>query len=294
MRMGWWRRNSNTVLTVVSITSFVGALVTTARAAPKIAKKIEKIPKAKSVKVELAPGLYSHEIAPVTKKEYAVEVVKACFPECVTPLIFSAVTVASIVGCKRQYSNNQALIASSYTMTKRMYDQHKEKINKIINDINVLDPSNPSALSEIEVSKNIGPDEKDLDVFFLEYSGRRFKSTRANVEEALCCLDEQFQMTGSVSFNDLYLYLGIAETKLGVEHGFIDYKRIDYPDHQESEHVDWEIRGVTRSTGIDNKESDKLEQEGEVIYLISFENGLEDVALYREIVDYEHQVMHSL
>lgn len=287
-------RNSNKILTIVEIVGFVGSLATTARAAPKVADKIKKLPRVRHVKNEVAPGVYSHEIEQIPNKERALMIARACFPECITPLIFSSVTLCAMVGTRRQFVNQQTAIASSYTMAKRLYDENKEKVNKLINDISPLDPNNPSALAAVEESMNGDPKDRN-EVFFLEYSGRRFKSSRADVEEALELLDEQFQKTGLIKFNDLYLYLGIAESKLGVENGFIDWYRLNYPDHQESEHLEWEIRGVTRATGINPEDAKKLEDNGEVIYMISFANTLEgNISFYQELVAAEEEYSRSL
>lgn len=289
-----FRHNSNKILTIVEIVGFVGALATTARAAPKIKKKIDQIPPVKDVKIELATGLYSHEIQPITTKEKAVQVVRACFPECITPLIFSSVTLCAMIGSRRQYISQQAALASSYTMFKRLYDENKEKVDELMNDISPFDQNNPTATAAVEESMNGDPKDRN-DIFFLEYSGRRFKSSIADVEEALELLDEQFQKTGIVKFNDLYLYLGIAETKLGVDNGFIDWFRLNNPEHQESEHLEWTIRGVTKATGINVEDAKKLEDNGDVIYMISFANTFErNVDFYQELSAYEEEYSHSL
>lgn len=277
--MSWWERNSNTVLTAVELIGFVGAMVTTAIAAPKVKKKIEEI----DIPEE------------ATIKQKAVIYVRTVGRECITPIVFTAVTLGAMAGCKRQYAAaNQAAIASSYTMAKRLYDENKERVNEIMDDICPLDSENPSAFNGIEESMNGNPEDRN-DIFFLEYSGRRFKSSLADVEEALALLDEQFQKESIVSFNALYLYLGIAESKLGVDNGFIDWFRLNVPDHQESEHIEYTIRKVTRATGINAEEAKKLEDAGEYIYMISFSNALEpNVTLYHEIKALEDDYSHSL
>lgn len=286
--MNWWKRNSNTVLTVVEIVGFVGTIVSTARAAVKISSKPEYYASKqnkKLVKVELAQGVYTEKFEDKTKTEQAVQFVKACFPEAITPLIFGSVTVASMIGTRHQYVSQQAGIASLYTMSKRMYDEHKDKVNELMNDICPLSEENPTALDNIEESMNGKPEDRN-DIFFLEYSGRRFKSSLPDVEEALALFDDQFRKDGGCAcFNDLYVYLGIAETKLGVANGFCDEKRMNNPyiPKEEWEHINWTIRKVTRATGINAEDSKKLEDNGNYIYMISFNNYFTDVQFYEDM-----------
>lgn len=269
--MTWWKRNSNTVLMIVELVGFVGTVVTTAIAAPKVAKKIESIDISKD--------------DPIPKK--AVKTVRAVGRDCVTPLIFGTITISAMIGCKRQYMSQQAAIASSYTMFKRMYDENKEKVNEALDDICPLDLKNPSAFDEIEVSMNGDPDNRN-DIFFLEYSGRRFKSSLSDVKEALDIFDEQFLKSGCASFNDLYVYLGIAETRLGAEYGFADMKRMNNPYCPESDwdHIEYDIRKVTKATGINAEDAQRLEESGKYIYMISFNNYSTDVAFYQDMCNW--------
>ena len=288
--MTWWRRNSNTVLTIVEVVGFVGTIVSTVRATSKISEKPEwiafKMDK-KIEKEELAPGVYTERFRDKTIKERTVDLTKAVFPEAITPLIFGTVTMAAMVGTRHQYVSQQTAIASSYTMAKRLYDENRERVNEIMNDIRPLDPENPSALDDIEVSMNGDPDNRN-DVFFLEYSGRRFKSSVADVEEALDLFNEQFRKSGCAAFNDLYVYLGIAETKLGADNGFCDLGRMYNPaiPEEEWENVEWSIRKVTTATGINAEDSKRLEDNGKFIYMISFNNYLTDVAFYQDMCNW--------
>lgn len=287
--MNWWERNSNTVLTGLELVGFVGAIITTAMAAPKVKEKLDDIPKVRTKKVELVKGVYTDELEPIPVKERAVMIVRSVGRDCITPIIFSTVTISAMIGANRNCAAiQQAAIASSYTMAKRLYDENKEKVNAIMDDICPLDKDNPSALTGLEESRNGDPKDRK-DIFFLEYSGRRFKSSIADVEEALELADEQFQKTGILSFNNLYLYLGIAESKLGVDNGVIDWFRLNNPEHQESEHLEWSLRAVTKDPETDPDKAD------DVIYMIELANSLEtNLELYREIAAYEDDYSHSL
>ncbi len=277
--MSWWKRNSNTVLTAVELIGFVGAMVTTAIAAPKVKKKIDEIDIPKEA----------------TIKQKAVIYVRTVGRDCLTPIIFTAVTLGAMAGCKRQYAAaNQAAIASSYTMAKRLYDENKERVNEIMDDICPLDSENQSTFESVEISKNGNPEEAD-EVFCLEYSGRRFKSKECWVREGLDLSSEHFQNDPIISWNDIYLYLGIAPTKMGADNGFIDDKRVNFPEHQESDHLEYELRKVTRATGIDEEESKRLEKNGDYIWLISFSNQhQQNLSFYHELKAFEEDYSHSL
>lgn len=289
--MNWWKRNSNTIFTIVEFVGFVGTVVSTARATTKITKKLEyhnAKQNKKLAKVELAPGVYTEEFREKTAKEKAVDWTRALFPEIVTPLIFGTITVTAMCCKQHQYVSQQTAIASSYTMAKRLYDENREKAKEIMDKINPFDTENETMCDNIEESMNGDPENRN-DIFFLEYSGRRFKSNLADVQEALDLFDEQFKKSGCACFNDLYVYLGIAETKLGADNGFADMGRMNNPILPESEwqSIEWDIRKVTKATGINAEDSVKLEENGKYIYMISFNNYLVDVAFYQDMCNWE-------
>ena len=61
---------------------------------------------------------------------------------------------------------------------------------------------------------------KGTTLCFEGYSGRLFYSCREEVERAIGNLNEAYEITGSACLNDLYRYLGIAETYFGEQHGW--------------------------------------------------------------------------
>lgn len=256
--MTWWKQNGNTVLTFVEFIGFVGTVVTTAMAAPKVYEKIKEMDISKE---NLTP-----------KK--AIQVVRTVGKDCLKPFIFATVTVGAMAGCKRQYSN-QAAIASAYTVGKHLYDEHKEKIQEIMDDI-CPEPKT----TDIEESI-IGDPKKRNKVFFLEYSGRRFIGDPEAIENALYELDDYYQLVGLLSGNDIYNSLGIVETKLGVDNGFADCKRLNNPEFQESDHLDWSINDVTG-------------EDGKTIGVISFSNYLDNVVFYQTFIDQEKELFDSL
>lgn len=282
--MNWWKRNSNTIFTIVEFVGFVGTVVSTARATSRIIKKPEyqaTQQDKKLVKVELAQGVYTDELREKTIKDKVVDWTKALFPEVVTPFIFGTITLTAMCCKQHQYASQQAAIASSYTMAKRLYDENRDKVNQLMDEIDPLDTENPTAFDNIEESMNGTPGNRN-DIFFLEYSGRRFKSSLSDVKEALELFDEQFKKSGCACFNDLYVYLGIAETKLGADNGFADMGRMNNPILPESEwqSIEWEIRKVTKCTGIN------AEENGKCIYMISLNNYLVDVTFYQDMCNW--------
>ena len=158
-----------------------------------------------------------------------------------------------------------------------MYDENKERIKEIVNDISP-DTSDPAFFDNIEESKNGFPDKEKKDIFYLEWSGRRFKSTLSDVEEAIRFAVDQYNQKGCISFNNFYLYLGINETKLGVENGFADMGRMNDPNYPEK---DWEPLDIYIREIKDPK------HKGKVIYMICTGNSVEHVWWYEALFDYE-------
>lgn len=294
--MNWWDRHGNTVLTVIEFIGFVGTVTTTAMAAPKIKQKLDCRRRKKIVKQELVPGVSTEYIEDLEFKENAVEIARCVFPECLTPLIFGTVTVAAMIGCKKQYSS-QAEMAAFYTMGKRIYDEKKDKIQEVMDGINPFESNDSLYFDNIEESQNGEPGNND-EIFMLEYSNRRFKSKRALVEEALELASDEFFDMGNLLWNELYLYLGIAESKLGAYMGFADAERMDDPNLPRGDRgpLYWDIKDVICGEGINADESKKLQEQGKTISVISFGNIPEDIAWFREITDYDmtHELNLSL
>jgi len=279
--MNWWQRNSNTVLTIVEFVGFVGTVVSTGLAVSKISKKFEyeEFKKKKVVeKTEFVPGVSGDQIRDKTVKERSVDFVRAIFPEAVTPLIFGSVTIATMIGRKCQYSAvQQALIATAYPMGKRLYDEHKDEIKKAMDDICPLDAKDPEQFDNIEVSKNGSPENRN-DIFMFEWSGRRFKSSVPDVDESIELCKQQFKEQGCISFNDIYLYHGINESKMGVENGFADMGRMNHPNLPDGE---WEDLDIYRR--------EVESPDGRVIHMICVGNSVEHVWWYQALFDYEGQ-----
>lgn len=249
----------NKVLTVVELIGFVGTIITTARAAPIVARKLESIDISEDA----------------TLPQKAITYTKAVGKDCVTPLIFSTVTLSAMLAKDHQY-RSQAAIASSYTLGKRLYDENRERIKKVMNDI-CPDTEDPKFFDNIEESRN-GEAKNRKDIFYLEWSGRRFKSSFSDVTEALELAKQQYNEQGCISFNNLYLYLGIVETKCGVENGFADMGRMNHPNLPEG---DWE------PLDIYIREIANPKKEDQVIYMICSGNNIEHVWWYQALFDYE-------
>ena len=276
--MNWWKKNSNTVLTVIEFVGFVGAMVSTVRATSKIINKPEfqEFKKRKRVeKIEYAPGVTGDQIVDKTFKERVVDFCRAIFPEAITPVVCSAATLGCMIGRKSQYS--ALFLSSAYPVGKRMYDEHEEEIKKIMNDISPLDTTDPEQFDNIEVSKNGSPENRN-DIFMFEWSGRRFKSSIPDVDESIELCKRQFKEQGCISFNDIYLYNGINESKMGVENGFADMGRMNHPELPDGE---WEELDIYRR--------EVKGPDGKVIHMICVGNSVEHVWWYQALFDYEGQ-----
>ena len=259
--MTWSKNKTNGVLTLVEFVGFVGTVISTARAAPRIARKIEDVDISEDTTIPQKAIIYTRAIG----------------KDCITPLIFSTVTVTAMLAKDHQHKS-QAAIASSYTLGKRLYDENRERIKQVMNDISP-DTDNPNFFDNIEESRN-GEPKNRKDIFYLEWSGRRFKSSKADVIEALELAKEQYNKRGCISFNDLYLYLGIVETKCGVQNGFADMGRMNHPElpKEEWDPIDIYIREV-----------ENPKKEGQIIYMICAGNSIEHVYWYEQILDLEER-----
>lgn len=191
------KNNSSTILSGLAVVGVVGTAVMVARATPKA---VEKLNNAKAEKGE-----------ELTK----LEAVVVAGPAYIPVLAVGASTIACIVGANILNKRQQASLASAYVLIENSYKNYRNKAKEIygedadtrIRDSIVIDERNGKTACAPWVS---GPDlSGDRILFYDEFGHRFFEATVPEVLNAEYHVNRQMAISGVVSVNEFYEYLGL-------------------------------------------------------------------------------------
>lgn len=211
------KSNLPTILVGASVVGVVGTAICSHNAALKTSTLLEDI-KSKS--------------SEVTKKEIITKLI----PIYALPIGVGLLTVASIVFSSKVQTMRYEGLLASYFMAGNTYKKYRESAKKVYGD-------NADELIKAEMADNmyVGADglyinipdyntKDEIKLFYESVSNRYFKSTTANVLNALYHLNRQLMLMGGVELNTYYEYLGLKPIHEGYDIGWSMEKLFDYGD----------------------------------------------------------------
>lgn len=183
------RRNSSTILTCVGAIGVVATSVMAVKATPKALQLIDKAEEEKGEKLS------------------KWETVKVAGPVYIPATITGAATVACIVGSNVINKRQQATLMSAYALLDNSYKEYKKKVDELYGE-----EAGEKVREEIAKDKYAGDgtlEDDSKELFYDFYSGRYFESTQEDVLKAEYMTNRELYVTGYVSVNDFYEYLGL-------------------------------------------------------------------------------------
>lgn len=208
------KRNSGTILTIVSSIGVVASIIATSRAAPKAIRLLDEAEKDKGKKL--------------SKPEKIKIVAGTYLPVC---LIGSA-TIACMVSANILSYTKQANMASAYALLDQTYKDYRRKVvqmygeemdHKIIEAI-AVDRSKVVSISASYMGESI---DLTLDkystqsiLWYEEHSKRFFEATLNQVLSAEYHLNRNYILRGYASINELYEFLGLEPVEWGESLGW--------------------------------------------------------------------------
>lgn len=198
---------SPSILTGLSIASGVTAVVLSAQGTIKAVKIIEE-----------------------KNLESKTEIIKECW-KCYIPAATATVTsVACAIGSNSVNAKRNAALAGAYALSADALKTYKEKTKELIGEKKMSD-----VRDKIAECQDFNTDGKTVimtgkgDVLIKEMSsGQYFRGTMEAVQSAINQANRDLVTDGSISLNDMYYYLGLAQTSIGsklywkIDDGFID------------------------------------------------------------------------
>lgn len=197
------KRNASTILTCVSAIGVVATTAMAIKATPKVMTLIEN---AKEEKGE-----------ELTK----LELVKVAGPAYIPTILTGAATITCIFAANIINKRQQAALMSAYALLDQSYKEYKNKVDELYGE-----EAGEKVRAEIVKNKYTG-DHKPLDnnkeLFYDFYSGRYFESTKEMVMWAQYETNRTLAITGAVSVNEFYDYLGAGEVKPLPEYEYVGW-----------------------------------------------------------------------
>lgn len=194
------KRNASTILTYAGGVGVVATSILAVKATPKAMKLLEQ---AKEEKGE-----------DLTK----LEVVKVAGPSYIPSIVMGASTLACVFGANIFSKRQQAALISAYTLLDNSYKEYKNKVEELYGG-----DANKNIRAEIAKDKYNESDlewEDDKQLFYDDFSGRYFESTKEKVQYAEYILNKNLAVTSYVCLNEFYDLLEIDEIDGGDELGW--------------------------------------------------------------------------
>lgn len=190
----FWQRNSSTVLTCMAGVGVVGTAVLAAKATPKALALIEE------AKEEKEDDLTT------------LETVLVAAPAYIPAVVTGAATLICLFGANALNKRQQAALTSAYALLDNSYKEFKAKVQEVYGEEGLNRIRSEIAKDHYDESVRTS-DEKQL--YFDEWSGRWFESTKADVMAAQYELNRIMISDGGVYLNEWYDLVGLELTEAG-------------------------------------------------------------------------------
>lgn len=193
------RKNSSTILTVVSASGVLATTVMAVKATPKALELLDGAKKEKGDELTIA------------------ETVKAAWKPYIPAAITGLSTIACIFGANHLSTRNQASLMSAYAVLDSSFREYREKTKELYEE--KADKNIRNEVVKMKYDKNmVLDDEKEL--FFDFVSMRYFESTFDEVLRAERVFNENLMMSGFACLNEYYDILGIPRVDYGYQLGW--------------------------------------------------------------------------
>lgn len=202
------KRNAPTILTCAGGVGVVATAVTAVKATPKAMRLLEA---AEEVKGE-----------ELTKLEKA----RIAGPIYIPSIAIGVSTIVCIFGANALNQRQQAAITSAYALVNNSYKEYKKKIEELYgeeaNDIVV------GAIAKDKYEDADIPVEDEKELFYDDFSGRYFRSTIEDVQQAEYQINRDLIMRDYATLNEFYDWLELPHIDAGDTLGWSTCMNFDY------------------------------------------------------------------
>lgn len=219
------KKHSPEILITMGVTGLVSAGVMGVRATPKALMIIEEEKERINHELYVLAEDTGERYEPIDKLE-AKDVVRLTWKCYVPAVVTGVVSIACIVGGSTVNHRRNAALATAYTLSETAFKEYRDKVvetvgekkEKAVREAVHKDILEKNPVENKEVVFTGTGDVRCYDV----WSGRYFMSDMNTLQRTVNELNERMinSFTASVSLNEFYYKLGLAETKVGNDLGW--------------------------------------------------------------------------
>ena len=212
-------KNATTILAAVAVSGVVATTVLAVRATPRALDAIF------AASVACPDG----EFAANTK----IEKLKVAWKFYIPTAVMATATIACIIGGNTISTRRTAALASAYTLADTAIKEYQSKVVEVIGEnkeLKIRDAVSQDRLDANPVTANnlVHVANGGEVLFYDTVSGRYFKHDIESLRRAENTLNQRLLNSSYVSLNEMYREIGLDETKLGDDMGWVPDNMIDF------------------------------------------------------------------
>lgn len=183
------KRNASTILTTLGGAGVIATSVLAVKATPKALVLLEQAKKEKGEELT------------------TVETIKVAGIVYIPAVVTGAASIACIFGANVLNKRQQASLVSAYALLDASYKEYKEKVEELYGE-----GANEHLKEELVKDKYEASEESEddgLQLFYDDFSGRYFRSTMYDVQQAEYRINRDIHMRGWAELNEFYDYINL-------------------------------------------------------------------------------------
>lgn len=213
--LSFCKHNSASILTGFGVVGVVATAVSVAKATPKALDVLE----------EQREIVMCNEMRNLSKFEEALCILPSYIPS----IALGLATITCIVSSNHISKQKQAMLTSAYAFLNEQYREYRDKVKQIFGD-------DGEAKVREEIAKDHYTKEQlkeelsDVRLYYDPFSERYFEKSKAEVQQAIYELNRMYALSGEMTLNNFYEFIGLPPVDYGEILGWSGVK-------------DWEING---------------------------------------------------
>ncbi len=216
------KQNDTVILTVIAVSSGVGATLSAIDATIKATRIVDDYAIKKADEIKEIGVIHTIPLK---------EVVKITWHLYIPTIILTAASVTSIVSSQKLNLRRQAALASMYSLTETALKEYKAKVVETLGEkkAKVIEEEylKESAKKAVYNERSVIFSEYGETLFLDKYSGRYFKSDIERLRKIQNDLNHKIFLDGNISLNELYDAWDILQIQLSDDLGWNTDKLID-------------------------------------------------------------------
>lgn len=155
------------------------------------------------------------------------ETIVVAGPSYIPAVLTGVSTIACIFGANTLNKRQQANLMSAYALLDNSYKTYKKKVKDMLGEDGVMEIVKEVAKDKYEET-DIPEEDDGKELFYDEFSGRYFRSTLYDVQQAEYQLNRDNMMRGYAYLNEFYHHLGLEPIDGGDTLGWSPGACLDY------------------------------------------------------------------